>query len=126
MSTQDKKRHEKTMKKQSIFAALLAVATTNPDGFTVSKQLQPITTGFAVALEATQNSFGRSGLRRVINYASANRVDAFGGWYDSQSGLYYWDAVIICSTIEEAEKLARDNKQLAFYDLANNIEHRCA
>lgn len=117
------------MKSTILFASLLQVATSNPDGFTVSaSNLQSISKGFAVAFAATQNSHGTDGLKSVINYAKKNAgtVDAFGGWYDSETGLFYWDAVRILSTKEEAEKFARDNKQLAYFDLNTCTEIRCA
>lgn len=110
-----------------ISSALLAVATANPAGFTVSfDSLQPITTGFAVAVKQTQNSFGAAGLDRVISFVAANapKVNAFGGWYDSESGLFYWDASVVVETYEEAERLARLNDQKAFFHLDTCTEIR--
>lgn len=107
------------MKKELLAVALMEVATLNPDGFTVNAAtLQPVTSGFAVAVADTQNSFGRDGLDRVVKYVSEHsEVTAFGGWLDQATGLYYFDATIICRTREEAEALARANKQIAFFDL---------
>lgn len=104
-----------------LFTALTAIATTNTDGYTVNaKTLQPITTGYAVAVAATQNSFGPEGLAKVIQYVQDHsEVDAFGGWYNSEDGQYYYDATIIVPTKSEAIELARINKQLAFYCLDN-------
>lgn len=114
------------MKSTLLFASLLQVATSNLDGFTVSSSnLQTITTGYAVAVKQTQNSFGPEGLKRVLNYARKDsRVSAFGGWLDSESGLFYWDAVIICTNRDEAETIARENGQRAFYDLNTCTEIR--
>lgn len=113
------------MKKEMIIASLLQVATLNPEGFTVSAAtLQPVTSGFAVAVADTQNSFGREGLEKVVNYVAAHDIAAVGGWLDSESGLYYFDATFICSTREEAEALARANGQIAFFDLDNLEEIR--
>lgn len=115
-----------TNKKSATVAALAAVAALNPDGFTVDAQtLQPVCHGYAVAVKETQNSFGTEGLERVTEYAATHsRVTAFGGWLDTESGLYYYDAVIICSTYEEAEETARYNEQLAFFDLERMQEIR--
>lgn len=115
------------MKKKKIYSSLLAIAAANPSGFTVNfNDLAPVATGYAVAVAATQNSFGEAGLRRVIDFVAANApaVSAFGGWLDQESGLYYWDATIICSTREEAERLARANNQIAFFHLDTLTEIR--
>lgn len=104
-----------------LFTALTAIATTNTDGYTVNAQtLESITTGYAVAVAATQNSFGPEGLAKVIKYVQDHpEIDAFCGWYNSEDGQYYYDATIIVATKVEAIELARINKQLAFYCLDN-------
>lgn len=104
-----------------LFIALTAIATTNTDGYTVNaKTLQPITTGYAVAVAETQNSFGPEGLAKVIKYVQDHPgIVAFGGWYNSENGQYYYDATIIVPTKSEAIELARINKQLEFYHLDN-------
>ena len=121
------------MKKNLIISSVAAIAALNPEGFTVNAAtLQPITTGYAVALKKTQNSFGNEGLAKVANVieelqASANlngRTLAFGGWYDSESGLYYYDATVIFQDQEEAIEAARANEQIAIFDLANLEEIR--
>lgn len=92
------------MKKNLVISSVAAIAALNPEGFTVNAaNLQPVTTGYAVALKKTQNSFGAEGLAKVANVidelqASGNlngRTLAFGGWYASESGLYYYDATVI-------------------------------
>lgn len=108
-----------------LFAALTAIATTNADGYTVNaKTLQSVTTGYAVAVAATQNSFGPEGLAKVIKYVQDHpEVDAFGGWYNSKDGQYYFDATIIVPTKSEAIELAKVNKQLAFFCLDTLTEY---
>ena len=110
----------------TVLAALAAIAMNNKEGFTVNAaDLQPITTGYAVALADTQNSFGAEGLARVIEFVNNNAgVNAFGGWLDSETGLFYWDATVIVSDRATAEELARKNGQLAFFDLENLEEIR--
>lgn len=121
------------MKKNVVISSVAAIAAMSPEGFTVNAaNLQPITTGFAVALKRTQNSFGAEGLAKVANVieelqASGNlsgRTLAFGGWYDSESGLYYYDATVIFSDREKAIEAGRVNEQIAIFDLANLEEIR--
>lgn len=111
--------------KNSILTAISAIAVANPEGFTVNaNSLQLITTGFVVAVKGTQNSFGFSGLRRVIEYQRTHKeCTAFGGWLDSKTGLYYYDACIIVQDKDEAKALAKVNDQIAFFCLDNMKEY---
>lgn len=113
------------MQTTQLFAALTTIAATNADGYTVNaKTLQPITNGYAVAVAATQNSFGPEGLAKVIKYVQDHsEVDAFGGWYNSEDEQYYYDATIIVPTKSEAIELAKVNKQLAFFCLDTLTEY---
>lgn len=121
------------MKKISVIKKVAAIAALNPAGFTVNAaNLQPVTSGFAVAMKQTQNSFGDEGLAKVANVidelqASGNlngRALAFGGWYDSESGLFYYDATLIYQDREKAIEAGRANEQIAIFDLANLEEIR--
>lgn len=109
----------------SIVKVLATIAAANPAGFTVNAPtLQPVTSGYVVAVKGTQNSFGPSGLRRVVDYQRTHKeVTAFGGWLDTESGLYYYDACIIVRTIGEAMTLAKENEQIAFFCLDNGKEY---
>lgn len=109
----------------SIVKVLATIAAANPAGFTVNaKTLQPVTSGYVVAVKGTQNSFGPSGLRRVVEYQITHKeINAFGGWLDTESGLYYYDACIIVRTIGEAMTLAKENEQIAFFCLDNGKEY---
>lgn len=114
------------MKKELLFSMLSAVAANNKKGYTVdAATLQPITKGYAVAVAATQNSFGPEGLARVIEYARTHKeVNAFGGWYNEENGLYYYDAVIIADSLADALELGKSNAQIAIFDLQNMKEIR--
>ena len=121
------------MKKNLVLSSIAAIAAINPDGFTVNAAtLQPVTSGYAVALKRTQNSFGAEGLAKVANVieelqASGNlngRILAFGGWYDSESGLFYYDATVIYQDREKAIEAGRANEQIAIFDLSNLEEIR--
>ncbi len=116
----------KQLGKDILLKALAHIATANPDGFTVNAiTLEPVTKGYAVSLEATQNSFGTEGLARVIDYVTTHSdVNAYGGWLNSDNNQYYYDATVICTTRDEAESLARQNHQIAYFDLENMEEIR--
>lgn len=108
------------------FSLLTGIAAACPDGFTIDKNtMEPITAGYSVAVAGTQNSFGNYGAARVIAYANTHpEVNALGGWYNSENGQYYFDAVIICNTLAEALELAKANDQIAIFDLNNLQEIR--
>ena len=121
------------MKKNLVISSVAAIAALNPDGFTVNAvNLQPVKSGYAVALKKTQNSFGTDGLSKVANVIAKlqnsgnlnGRTLAFGGWYDSESGLYYYDATVIYQDREEAIEAGRANEQIAIFDLENLKEIR--
>lgn len=109
-----------------VLLALAAIAMANKDGFTVNAaNLQPVTTGYAVAVADTQDSFGFEGLANVVKYVSEHpNINAFGGWYNSENNMYYFDATVIVNDLEAAKDLGRYNKQLAIFDLANLKEIR--
>lgn len=121
------------MKKNLVISSVAAIAALNPEGFTVNAaNLQPVTSGFAVALKCTQNSFGVEGLTKVTNVIEelkasgilSGRTLAFGGWYDSESNLYYYDATVIYQDREKAIEAGRVNEQIAIFDLTNLEEIR--
>lgn len=109
-----------------VLIALAAIAMANKEGFTVdAANLQSVTTGYAVAVADTQNSFGLEGLANVVKYVSEHpEINAYGGWYNSENNMYYFDATIIVDDLETAEDIGRLNNQLAIFDLANLKEIR--
>lgn len=106
--------------------AILAIAAQNPDGFTVNANtLQAPSGGYAVALAATQNSFGLDGLKKVLNHVGADTGAMYvGGWLDCETGLYYYDATIVVDDRRTAEELGRLNGQIAIFDLNSMKEIR--
>lgn len=108
-------------KQTSVLLALAAIAMNNKEGYTVNAAtLQPVTTGYAVAVADTQNSFGLKGLANVVKYVTEHpEVNAFGGWYNSENNMYYFDATVIVDDLATAKDLGRYNKQIAIFDLAN-------
>ena len=103
----------------TVFAAIEAAAALNPEGFTISAQtFAPVSTGYAVAVKGTQNSFGAAGMARVAAYICKHpEINAVGGWMDSETGKYYFDATIIVSDLNEALRLGRENEQIAIFNL---------
>ena len=115
----------KTNQIKKIAAAVAVIAAANQGGFTwniAENKMQ--SHGFAVARAETQNSFNREGLLRAVEFAVKKGVPCIGGWYDSESGLYYYDATEIFIDKEDAENAARENEQLAYFDLYNFEEIR--
>jgi fructokinase len=106
--------------------AIATVATANAEGFTVQAQtLQPITTGYAVAVKDTQNSFGFAGMVEVYKYIQQHpEINAVGGWYNSENGKFYFDATIVCQDLNTALELGRMNEQIAIFDLNTLTEIR--
>lgn len=113
-------------KQTTLLIALANIALANKDGYTVNAAtLQSVTSGYAVAVADTQNSFGLEGLANVVKYVQENsEVNAFGGWYNSDNGKYYFDATIIVDDLAKAKELGRINNQIAIFDLANLEEIR--
>jgi len=64
-------------------------------------------------------------LEKVINHALANDK-TIGGWLDEECGFFYFDSVKIFSETEfkEALKFAKENEQIAFYNLTYEEEIR--
>lgn len=82
------------MNKDLFISVVSAIAAVNPEGFTVA---------------------------RVYDVISFGRANAVGGWLDSESGLYYYDAVVVLQDREKAIEVGRLNDQLAIFDL-NTME----
>lgn len=93
----------------------------NPDGFTINiETLKPIKFGIVAAYLETQNSFGKDGLKRAIEH-SLKHQKIVGGWLNNESGYFYFDSnkVFKNSELQQAIEFAKENKQLAIFDLTN-------
>lgn len=99
--------------------AVKFLATKNPNGFTVDKRtLKSITSGFAVAVSETQNSFGAEGVKKAVSHAEEKSyIEAIGGWFNSEDKQYYFDAVMVVQEQDVAAELGYRNKQKAIFDL---------
>ncbi len=93
----------------------------NPEGFTLNiETFKPIRFGIVAAYLETQDSFGKEGLRRAVSHATENSK-IVGGWLNYDNGLYYFDSSRIFrnSELRQAIEFAKQNKQLAIFDLTN-------
>lgn len=117
-----------TLTDWSARANALADALSVPDGgFTIDpRDGSDVHVGYAVAVHP---EYGRifdhpvtsDGLVKYIAYASAalalpGRV--FGGWCDPATGRIYLDVSVVTTDLTEAITLARNNGQLAIFDLS--------
>lgn len=110
---------------KTTISTIAAIATMNASGFTINANtLQSINEGYAVAIAETQNCFGLDGIANVIRAISEGKANAIGGWCDSQTGFYYYDAVMVYSDYNAAYQAAIENEQLAFFDLKRCKEIR--
>lgn len=102
----------------TLIATIKAIATQNPEGFTITlPACEFVTSGYVIAMAETQNSFGDEGLNRVIEKANVT-TGVMGGW--AEDTLFYWDAVYIVHDRETAIELGRQNEQIAIYHLESN------
>lgn len=111
----------------NLFTTISAIAAANPFGFTFNVESNSMqTSGFAVALAASQNSFGADGLESVINLVTSADCPAscVGGWMDTESGLYYYDATVIIEDRAAAIAFGRLQGQIAIFDLNTMTEIR--
>lgn len=115
----------KTKHFSALCAAVATFAANNPDGFTFNiSTMQAQTTGKAVARIETQNSFNADGLKKAVAFALANNVPCVGGWLDTESGLFYYDATEIFDDENDAKRAAQINEQIAYFDLDSCKEIR--
>lgn len=97
-------------------------SASHPDGFTLDLQSRKsVTSGIVVAYEATQNSFGKESLSAVIEHALSHDKRV-GGWFNTEDQNYYFDSdrVFADGMYTEAIVFARENNQLAIYDITND------
>ena len=103
------------------------IAAANPAGFTYNvEQNEMQATGYAVALAASQNSFGADGLESVINLVTSADCPAscVCGWMDTATGLYYYDATVIIEDRAAAIAFGRLQGQIAIFHLDTLTEIR--
>lgn len=100
---------------EKLIAEILEISRKNPAGFTIDlNTLQYVPSGYSVAYEATQDSFGIEGLTKVIEHAQAHE-GYIGGWRSGDD--YYFDSVMIVQDEKEAIRLGKANHQIAICKL---------
>ncbi|MGM9832243.1 MAG: hypothetical protein ACI31A_00960 [Candidatus Limisoma sp.] len=97
-------------------------AQNHPDGFTL--RLTDMTApdeGIVASYAATQNSFGKDGLRRAVVHALEHHK-VVGGWLNPDNRLYYFDSDTIFeeSALSDAIEWARKNNQQTVYILSTD------
>lgn len=101
----------------TLFDRVWEYSLNNPDGFTLNiENFKPVVLGIAVAYFATQNSFGKQGLKKVIVHAQ-NHNNVIGGWLNLDNNRYYFDSIKIFKDLPEAIKFGRENQQIAMFNL---------
>ncbi|WP_353719767.1 hypothetical protein [Dyadobacter sp. 676] len=102
---------------ENLILKIKEIAAENELGFTITlPDCEFVKSGYVVAMQETQNSFGDEGLRKVIKMASET-TGIMGGWNDD--GLFYWDAVYILQDRGRAIELGKANEQIAIYNIEN-------
>jgi fructokinase len=101
-----------------------AVAKSNPQGFTINiGSGEHVLDGYAVAYEITQDCFDDAGLEKCIEHAK-NNGGIVGGWYNSENQRYYYDSIMIIDDVNDAMNQAREEKQIAIFNLSSKEEIR--
>lgn len=106
---------------KNLFDRVWEYSKNNSYGFTINiKTFEIIKFGICVAYNETQNSFGETGLLFVINHAKTTN-NIVGGWLNDENGLYYYDSVKVFknSELKKAIEFAKEQKQIALFDLTN-------
>lgn len=93
----------------------------NPDGFTLNLEtFRPVKFGISVAYLETQDSHNKESLENVINH-SLRHQKTLGGWLNEENEKFYFDSVKIFknSELDKAIEFAKQQKQIAIFDLTN-------
>lgn len=105
-----------------IIAFIWNYSSSYPEGFTLDlNSKKPVTSGIVVAYEATQNSFGKESLNKVVDHALSHDKKV-GGWFNDADSNYYFDSDKVFGSGEYSAAIAfaKENKQLAIYDIDND------
>ena len=93
----------------------------NPEGFTLNLEtFKAVKFGICVAYLDTQDSHDKESLRYVISH-SLNHEKKIGGWLNEDNEKFYFDSIKIFknSELQEAIEFARQQEQIAIFDLTN-------
>lgn len=88
------------------------------------------TTGYALSIHKDRESVMDTTTANAValaNYADRNwdllsqKGNYLGGWHDPNDGKVYLDVSTVVKTAEEAEQMARDAQQIAYFDLVKGV-----
>ena len=108
---------------QDIATAVWVMKQAHPEGFTLDLNTMSFPTeGLMVSYKETQDSFDRKSLPAVIKHARAHD-NIIGGWYNPDSGLYYFDSTRSFpeDSLAAALAFARENGQHTVYVTSKDI-----
>ena len=102
-----------------MISQILAIAKSNPEGFTITlPSLDKVDSGIVAAYLETQDSFDVSGLQKVVDHALIHDK-TIGGWYNEDNEKFFFDSVKVFEDLNEAIRFGKENEQIAVYDLTN-------
>lgn len=108
---------------KSKHGVIMDIAKNHPLGFTVDKKtLEHIQSGYAVAVSETQDCFGSRGLCTVMEESMKNYIDAIGGWLDTRTNRFSFDAVMIVDDLYLALYLGSKNSQHSIFNINTGEE----
>jgi len=101
---------------EKLLDSLEKLAQENPEGFTVYlPSLEFVSSGWVISNKATQNCFGREGLKKVVEFAMKhNRIV---GGYRNAEGIFQYDSSIVEPNEQIAITLMVIHDQDAIYHL---------
>lgn len=106
------------------FNKILKIANENKSGFTLEiENFTLLNKGWAVAFKETQNCFNEDGLKKVVEFAQKT-TNIIGGWFDTRSGKFYYDAIMMFEDEQTATQKGIENEQLAIFNLETLTEKR--
>lgn len=92
----------------------------HPDGFTIDiRSMTEPTEGIAVSYAATQNSYSRDQLDKVVSHALQHE-GYVGGYYNSENGLYFFDSTKLFpeNDLKGAIQFGKENDQHSVFILS--------
>lgn len=92
----------------------------HPDGFTIDiRSMTEPTEGIAVSYAATQNSYSRDQLDKVVSHALQHE-GYVGGYYNSENGLYFFDSTKLFpeNDLKGAIQFGKENGQHSVFILS--------
>ena len=95
-------------------------AQKNPDGFTIDiRSFEAPSQGIVVSYAATQNSFDKKDLHKVVMHALSH-ANLVGGWLNEANHRYYFDSDTLFdeSMLNEALKWGKENGQQSVFILS--------